>query len=368
MEKTICVLYGGKSGEHEVSRQSAASIVKYLDRDKYDIFAIGITKDNVWFLQNEMIVEEHPERGDYLAIKENKNTVSIKPGEGIFIDDKKLPIDIVFPVLHGTYGEDGTMQGFLEIVGLPYIGAGVLASALAMDKEKAKMQWQSNGLPVLDYIIIFKNQFLAMKDSYRELLKSINDKLNYPVFVKPASLGSSVGVKKVNESKDLIEALNNAFCFDKKVIIEQGIEAREIECSVIGNDDPQAFPPGEVIPNHEYYSYEAKYLDPKGAILQIPAQIPYDIKEKIMQISVTAYKCAEVSGLARVDLFYEKNSFKLYLNEINTMPGFTHISMFPRMCAAAGLSFTNLLDTLIDLGLKRFQERSNLSYSIEDNK
>lgn len=365
MKKAVCILYGGKSGEHEVSRQSAASIIKYLDKEKYDICAIGITKNNIWLLQDEVIIEKHPQRGDYLAIKENKHILSTKPGEGIFIDNKKLRIDIVFPVLHGTYGEDGTMQGFLEIIGLPYIGAGVLASALAMDKEKAKLQWRENGLPVLDYLILFKNQFYAMEDSYQELIKSVNDKLHYPVFVKPAALGSSVGVEKVNGSKDLIQALHNAFSFDKKVIIEQGIEAREIECAVLGNDDPQAFPPGEVIPHHEFYSYEAKYLDPDGATLQIPAQIPDEIKEKIMQIAVKTYKCTEVSGLARVDLFYEKNSKKIYVNEINTMPGFTQISMYPRMCAAAGLCFTDLLDTLIELGLHRYQERSKLSYSIK---
>jgi D-alanine-D-alanine ligase len=364
MKKAVCILYGGKSGEHEVSRQSAASIIKYLDKKKYDVYAIGITKKNAWFLQKHILIEQDPQRGDYLAINENENRVSIKPGEGFFVGNEKLAVDIIFPVLHGTYGEDGTMQGLIEIVGLPYVGAGVLASALAMDKEKIKIQWQENGLPVLDYLTLAKKQFHDMEEPYRELKRSVNEKFEYPVFVKPASLGSSVGVKKINNQDDLIDAIHDAFTFDKKIIIEQGIEAREIECAVLGNDDPQVFPPGEVIPHHDYYSYEAKYLDPKGATLEIPAQIPTAIKQKIMQISLNAYKCAEVSGLARVDLFYEKKTSKVYLNEINTMPGFTNISMYPRLCAAAGLSYTDLLDALIELGLKRFKEKNDLVYSI----
>ncbi len=366
MKKTVCILYGGRSGEHEVSKQSAASVVNNINKGKYAIIAIGIKKDGSWHLQNNPVVEKDPQRGECLSIIDNDTPVNVIPEKGMFYNSENLGIDVVFPVLHGTFGEDGTMQGFLEITDLPYVGAGVLGSALAMDKEKVKIHWQACGLPVTDFICLRRNELNGFRDEPSGLTSMLLEKhLTYPLFVKPAALGSSVGVKKVEREDDLIPSLEHAFQFDRKVIVEQGVNAREIECAVVGNENPRAFPPGEVIPHHSFYSYEAKYLDPSGATLRIPAQIPDEIREKAINMAVSAYKTAEVSGLARVDLFYEEHSAKLYINEINTIPGFTRISMFPRMCAAAGLAYGDLIDLLIDLALERSLQKKGLSYSLK---
>jgi D-alanine-D-alanine ligase len=366
MKKTVCILYGGRSGEHEVSRQSAASVAGHIDKEKYKIIAIGIKEDGSWHLQPDLVIEKDPRRGDCLSIIENGSPVSVIPEKGIFYNTENLGVDVVFPVLHGTFGEDGTMQGFLEISDLPYVGAGVLGSALAMDKEKMKVHWQARGLPVTDFICLRINEWNDLKDIPSKLTGMLAEKrLSYPLFVKPAALGSSVGVKKVERQDDRLPSLEHAFQFDRKVIVEQGVNAREIECAVVGNDNPRAFPPGEVIPHHSFYSYEAKYLDPNGATLRIPAEIPDEIKKKVMNMAVSAYTFAEVSGLARVDLFYEEESAKLYVNEINTLPGFTHISMFPRMCAEAGLAYGDLITLLIELALERFAQKKGLSYSLK---
>jgi D-alanine-D-alanine ligase len=366
MKKTICILYGGKSGEHEVSKQSAAGVVKHIDKDKYEIIAIGIGKDGSWHLQQDLVIEEDPQRGEFLSIINNNNSLSVIPEKGIFYNTKDLGIDVVFPVLHGTFGEDGTMQGFLEIADMPYVGAGVLGSAHSMDKEKVKVHWQARGLPVIDFISLRQNELNGLRDAPGKLASMLKEKnLTYPLFVKPAALGSSVGVKKIEQEDDLLSSLEHAFKFDRKIIIEQGISAQEIECAVVGNDNPRAFPPGEVIPHHSFYSYEAKYLDPQGATLKIPAELPDEIKQKVMRLAVLAYSSAEVSGLARVDLFYEKNSSKLYVNEINTIPGFTRISMFPRLCAEAGLAYGDLIDLLIELAFERARQKKGISYSLK---
>jgi len=365
MKKNICILYGGKSGEHEISKQSAASIVAHINREKYNIIAIGIKKNGTWYLQKEIKIVEDPARGNMLEIIEGNASLQFKPGKGIFSDTQPLKIDIVFPVLHGSYGEDGTVQGLLEILNLPYVGAGVLGSSLSMDKEKVKMQWQAAGLPIVDFLTVYKHDFYASNKMRNKIISQIENQFQYPLFVKPVCAGSSLGVKKAESSNYLILAIENGFKYDIKILIERAIAAREIECSVIGNHEPRAFPPGEVIPSHAFYSYEAKYLDPQGAKLKIPADIPQTVAKQVVNIALKAYKIASVSGFARVDLFYEQNTEKIYLNEINTIPGFTNISMFPRMCAAAGLKFSTLIDTLIKYGFSYYNEKANLKYSYD---
>jgi D-alanine-D-alanine ligase len=367
MKKTVCMLYGGKSGEHEVSKQSAASILKYINKDKYRIIPIGIKKDGTWHVQEEPLIENDPQRGDCLAITKNNNPVTLIPEAGILYLGQNLGIDIIIPVLHGTFGEDGTMQGFFEILNIPYVGAGVLGSALAMDKEKVKVQWRAEGLPVLDYLIVRKHEYPVLKQNPQDLINRLREnKLTYPLFIKPAAMGSSVGVEKVDKETDLFSSLEKAFVYDRKVLIEQGITAREIECAVLGNDSPEAFAPGEVIPHHSFYSYKAKYLDPDGASVQIPAALPEHIREKVKKYAVHAYTSAEVTGMARVDLFYEEKSGNLYLNEINTIPGFTNISMFPSLCAHGGLAYTELIDNLIELGFERSTQKRGLVYSLNE--
>ncbi len=356
-KRMVCILFGGKSGEHEVSLKSAASVAKHLDRVKYGIILIGIEKGGKWYLQNEGHFTQIPGQGEALAIEELDKPVSVVPGDGIHQNNQRLDIDVVFPVLHGTYGEDGTVQGLLEIAGLPYVGAGVLGSSLAMDKEKTKKIWIEACLPVVNFIVI--------RDTSRSSLKRIKEAFPFPVFVKPAAAGSSVGITKVHSAKELLPALKDAFRFDIKVLVEPSITGREIECAVLGNALPEAFLPGEIIPVHEFYSYEAKYIDPEGAQLKYPADIPDDIRHRIMNLAVEAFRCAECSGMARVDFFWEDKSDRVYLNEINTIPGFTNISMYPKMCETSGLSYPELLGRLIDLAVERYSRRRALIYSYE---
>ena len=268
---------------------------------------------------------------------------------------------MVFPVLHGSFGEDGTIQGLLETAGIPYVGAGVLGSSLSMDKEKTKQIWKESGLPVVPYVLSRKEDFLKKSEELKRIIRE-TEKLGFPVFVKPCSVGSSVGITKVKARDGLKKALEAAFKFDTKVLIEQGIDAREIECSVLGNRTPQAFTPGEIVSSHEFYDYEAKYLDPRGAELLIPARLDGRKQEEIKSLAVKAYEAAAVEGMARVDFFVDRESGKIYLNEINTIPGFTNISMFPRMCEHDGLKYPELLESLIRLGLERHSLRQGITY------
>lgn len=355
----IAVLYGGVSSEHEVSLISAASILSHLDRDKYSILPIGIARSGFWYLQalpDWVFMPAQQEAMRPLPSIEASRRVLAMPGDGLWAEGprgfEKLAVDIVFPVLHGTFGEDGTIQGLLEICGLPYVGAGVLGSAIGMDKDVSKRLWLEAGLPVVNYL---RASQLDVETRMTSLAAEVSSRLGYPCFVKPACSGSSVGTAKVTDPEMLEGALREALRWSRTVLIEEFINAREIECSVLGNEHPVAFDPGEVVPHHEFYDYAAKYLDPDGAGLLVPASLAPETAEKIKRLAIKAYEAAGLEGMARVDFFIDKTNGTIYLNEVNTIPGFTAISMYPRMCMASGLSYEALLDCLVELGLERKQ-------------
>jgi D-alanine-D-alanine ligase len=357
----IGVLYGGRSGEHDVSLCSAASVVSALDRNKYEVTAIGIDRDGRWYVQDKPEIISDKDFGRILSLKkkgtwlvnhfEQKNKLHLYDLKN---KNKEVIIDVVFPVLHGTFGEDGTLQGLLELAMVPYVGADVTGSAVGMDKDIAKRLLKEAGIPIVPSLTINKQQW---KDNQKLIIKSALDKLGLPVFIKPVCTGSSVGVKKVKKKELLAEAMDFAFQFDTRVMIEKAIACREIECAVLGNENPAASVLGEIIPSHEFYSYEAKYLDPNGAALKIPAQIDKTLTDKIRKTAVEGYMALGCSSMARVDFFLDKKTNKFYLNEINTLPGFTSISMYPKLWEATGLKYSDLLDKLITLALERHQKK-----------
>lgn len=353
----ICILYGGKSGEHEVSLKSAASVVKNLDPSKYRVTGIGIDKAGRWHLQETVVSTLVPGQGDALSIVPSCHPVSVVPSDGIHEGSGRLDVDCVFPVLHGNFGEDGTIQGLLELAGLPYVGAGVLGSAASMDKETAKRLWRDAGLPIIDFEVIHRA-------NTTEDRKAAGTRLGWPIFVKPCSAGSSLGASRVNDERGLDAALAHALQFDTRALLERYVDAREIECAVIGNAKPRAYVPGEIIPgkSHGFYDYDAKYTDPDGAKLVAEASLDAATRERVMSIAEAAYAAVRCEGMARVDFFLERKTGVVFLNEINTIPGFTNISMFPRMCEASGLAYPDLLDKLISLALNRHEERSSLRY------
>lgn len=363
----ITVIYGGKSGEHEVSLVSATSVVKNINLSKHSLNLIGITKEGKWFYQDESELKRIKEdEKATLQIKEKYPVVIVPAGSkenAIQVQTNgkytNLYTDIVFPVLHGTYGEDGTIQGLFEMAELPYVGCATMASSLTMDKEKTKQVWGNANLPIVPYICAKKYQS-EQKDEFELLLKDIEEKFGYPVFAKPCCAGSSVGASKASNKNELEKAILEAFKWDDKILIEPFIHAREIECSVTGNEKPVAYTPGEIAPTHEFYDYDAKYTDPNGASLLIPAKLDDTVLEQVRSLAVKAYSSLDASGLSRVDFFLDKNSGKLMLNEINTMPGFTSISMFPKMCEAAGLKYSDLIEELIKLGINRFEKKREL--------
>ncbi|MCX7949803.1 MAG: D-alanine--D-alanine ligase [Treponemataceae bacterium] len=369
-KKRIAVLYGGKSGEHEVSLVSAASVVRNLNQDRYELFLIGITHEGVWYLQNPASIDEVYQGSDKLRIEERPEyRVQVIPGGKksfpLFTQATgPLPIDVVFPVLHGTFGEDGTLQGLLEMVDIPYVGAGVLGSAIGMDKGTAKILWMYAGLPVVPFIQIRLPEW-HNKDQRERIIEKAERDFRYPLFVKPSRGGSSVGTNKVLNRPALEQAIEAAFLWDDKVLIEPCVNAREIECSVTGNEEPAAYTPGEIVPTHEFYDYDAKYLDPEGARLLIPAELEETELKTIRELAIKAYQAAELSGLARVDFFVSRDTGQIFLNEVNTLPGFTSISMFPRMCEASGLPYGELLDTLIALAEERYERQSKRSYTYQ---
>jgi len=344
----ICILYGGKSGEHEVSLKSAASVVKNLDPIKYQATIIGIDKAGRWHLQDAIESTFIPGQGNALSIVPSSQKVSIVPSDGIHSGTRKLDIDCVFPVLHGNFGEDGTIQGMLESANLPYVGAGVLGSAASMDKEIAKRLWRDAGLPIVDFEVIDLT-------SSTERRQASGARLGWPLFVKPCASGSSLGASRVSHARDLDAAINQALLFDTRALLERYVDAREIECAVIGNGTPHSYVPGEIVPgsNHSFYDYDAKYSDPDGAKLVAEATLDEKTRENIMRTAELAYAAVRCEGMARVDFFLERKTGAIYLNEINTIPGFTNISMFPRMCEASGLPYSDLLDRLITLALQR---------------
>jgi D-alanine-D-alanine ligase len=376
----VGVIYGGRSGEHEVSLASAAAVFQNLDRDRYEPIAIRIEKDGRWVLPErpptlvsaadvihsnrkeladrtrEAHLVAHP-GGDTLMTIDRPSTGS---GQGQ-VSVSGLALDVVFPVLHGPYGEDGTVQGLLELANVPYVGAGVMASAVGMDKAAMKLVFAAKQLPICDYEVVLKRDWLRDE---RAVLQTVVNRLGFPVFVKPANLGSSVGISKAKHVTELRAAIKLAADFDRKIVIEAAVpEAREIEVGVLGNDEPEASVPGEIIPGREFYDYEAKYLD-GGSREVIPAALPDTLAEKIRTLAVAAFKALDCAGMARVDFLLAGDSGVLYLNELNTIPGFTMISMYSKMWAASGLPYPQLLDRLIALALDRHAEKQQLRTSV----
>lgn len=338
----VAVVFGGRSGEHEVSLVSAASVLKALDPEKYSVYQIGITKEGQWYTGPNCL--EDFKKGDFSNLK--KVAVETDP------NTEHKP-DIAFPVLHGPFGEDGTIQGFFEMLQVPYVGCGVLASALAMDKLQCKAIWKAAGLPVVDYIGFTRKAWEVEEEI---ITKDILENLGLPCFVKPANMGSSVGISKVKEASKLKEAIEMAAHYDSRIVVEKGLNVREIECAVLGNEEPIASPLGEVLVGGEFYDFYDKYVNGVSST-QVPADLPEELAEQIKEICIKGYKLVDCSGLARVDCFIDKETGKPYLNELNTMPGFTSISMYPKMIEAYGISYPELVDRLIELGLERFNER-----------
>ena len=376
----VGVIYGGRSSEHEVSLASAAAVFQHLDRDRYEPIAIRIEKDGRWALASrppqllsaaavieaakagrpdpgrEAHLVAHP-GGDTLLTIDRPSTGSGQAPVAV----SGLSLDVVFPVLHGPYGEDGTVQGLLELANVPYVGAGVLASAVGMDKATMKLVFAARGLPVCDYEVVLKRDWQRDR---RSILATVVSRLGFPVFVKPANLGSSVGISKAKHAVELGKAIDFAAEFDRKVVVEAAVpQAREIECAVLGNDAPDASVPGEVVPSREFYDYEAKYID-EGSKLLIPAPLTVTQTEEVRALAVAAFKAIDGAGMARVDFLLAGDSGVLYLNEVNTIPGFTTISMYSKMWAASGLEYPQLLDRLIALALERHAEKQQLRTSM----
>lgn len=346
----VALIFGGKSGEHEVSLMSASSVYKYIDKDKYNVMTIGITKEGrLLYCEGN---EENIKNGEWVNLANKNVEINLVPcgnkEVGILFEDGKVEkIDILFPVLHGPYGEDGTIQGLFEISQIPYIGCGVLASSVGMDKLICKKVFTEIGLPQVNYTDTNKWQFI--NDSEGELNK-IESKLNYPIFVKPANLGSSVGISKATNRKELLEGINEALRYDSRIVLEQGIDAREIEVAVLGNNEVKASIAGEIKPAKDFYDYNDKYLD-GASTYDIPAQISEEDMNYIREKAIQAFKGIDGKGLSRVDFFKDKNSGEIFINEINTLPGFTNISMYPKMWEATGLEYTKLIDELIKLAI-----------------
>ena len=357
---TVGLLFGGKSGEHEVSLRSAASILSAIDRAKYDVVPIGITKEGGWRADPGF------QEGQFSKILQQGAPVVLPAeptpsGRLIQLDapgrrgGRWTSIDVVFPVLHGPFGEDGTIQGLLELSNIPYVGAGVLGSAVAMDKDVMKRLFQQAGLPTAPFLAF---QWDHWRSRARELEQEVAVRLGYPCFVKPANLGSSIGISKAEGAEELSEALALAGEFDEKVIVERALDAREIECSVLGNADPQASLPGEIIPRSGFYDYQAKYLD-DSAELVVPAPLRPDQVEQIQRLALRSFQVLECRGMGRVDFFLEKATQDIYVNEINTIPGFTSISMYPKLWQASGLPYSELIDRLIQLALEGHRRRQS---------
>jgi D-alanine-D-alanine ligase len=392
----VGVLFGGRSGEHEISLLSAASVLNAIDKTKYEVVPIGITKEGLWvtsahaeaLLQGKQepraLRAGDPDTTSSAAVLAQGSAIVIPPvpaktspasiapfqTEATEMSrrwtDHSIQVDVIFPVLHGTFGEDGTIQGLLELADIAYVGAGVLGSACGMDKHIMKELFRASGLPLVKHVTILRSDWESSPAKAQRLIES---KLKYPVFVKPANLGSSVGISKVRHRAELAPAMKEAARYDRKLVIEQGVggkkrKAREIECSVLGNDKPAASIAGEIVPATEFYDYDAKYLD-EGSQLIIPAKLTKTQTKQVQALAIQAFQAVDCSGLARVDFLMDPTTKKFYVNEINTMPGFTAISMYPKLWAAAGLSYPDLIDQLIQLGIDRHQEKKSNQYTRE---
>ena len=353
----VGVIYGGRSGEHEVSIVSASSIFKHLDRSRFRPVPILIAKDGRWILSD---------REPAYASAADVTALGPPAPAGRVVDPTTAlaAVDVIFPVLHGPFGEDGTVQGLLELANVPYVGAGVLGSAVGMDKAVMKTLFAAAGLPIVKHLTVLRREW---ERSPAAITAEVVRGLGYPVFVKPANLGSSVGISKATSDATLCDAMALALQFDRKIVIEAGVpNAREIECAVLGNDDPEASIPGEIVVTHRdgFYSYTAKYIDPDGAVTKVPADLPQPVIDRVRRLSVEAFKALELAGMARVDFFVDAKTDALYLNEVNTIPGFTSISMYPKMWEATGLPYPQLLERLLTLALDRHAEKQRLQTSI----
>jgi len=386
----VGILFGGRSGEHEVSLLSAASVLNAIDKQKYEVVPIGITKEGRWLTDThaeQLLRGENnpPQSGRHLRAGDPQATpgaVLLAKGEAVIVPpvpqarglvpfesaavatQKGIDVDVIFPVLHGTFGEDGTIQGLLELADIPYVGAGVLGSAAGMDKDIMKQLFAFAGLEIVKHVTILRSRW---ESDPKKATKLVESKLKYPVFVKPANLGSSVGISKAHNRKELGPAIDVAAKYDRKIVFEEGVggkkrKARELECAVLGNDEPQASTVGEIVPAAEFYDYNAKYID-EGSQPVIPAKISKKQMKEVQEMAIKAFQAVDCSGLARVDFLMDPKSGKLYLNEINTMPGFTSISMYPKMWAASGLEYPKLIDKLIQLALERYKEKKKNQYS-----
>ncbi len=355
----VGVIFGGRSAEHEVSLSSAQTVMRALDKNKYEVVPIGIRPDGQWLLRGDplkvltggqMSMPQLLESG-YHIVDDLSTGREVIPGS----QAASLPeVDVVFPVLHGPFGEDGTVQGLLELADIPYVGAGVTASAIGMDKAAMKDVFRSHGLPVAKYVVIKRAEWESQPDA---VSRRAADEIGYPCFVKPANMGSSVGIHKVHHAGELAHALNDAAQYDRKLLVEYAVpNAREIECSVLGNDDPIASVPGEVVPGHEFYDYVAKYIDDSSELL-IPAPIDPATAERVRDLSIKAFRALDGAGMARVDFLLSRDTGELVVSELNTIPGFTRISMYPKLWEASGIGYSELIDRLIQLALERYADK-----------
>ncbi|HBV01280.1 MAG TPA: D-alanine--D-alanine ligase [Candidatus Taylorbacteria bacterium] len=360
----VGIIFGGKSTEHEVSLQSAKNVIAALDKEKYEPVMIGIDKTGRWFRSS---------RANYLLHSENPKLIALnkKVAQGMVLipgEERQLMVlsggevnqalDVVFPILHGPLGEDGTMQGLLKLIDIPFVGPGVLGSAIGMDKDVQKRILRDAGIPIA--------KFLTIREQDKDTVSftRVKKQLGLPLFIKPANAGSSVGVTKVKKEADFQTAIEDAFRYDSKILIEEGIDGREIECAILGNEDPIASVLGEIKPNHEFYSYEAKYIDENGAVSEIPAKLPKVVIKKVQETAVASFKALECEGMARVDSFLTKDG-RVLVNEINTIPGFTKISMYPKLWEASGIAYPKLIDTLITLALARAKREKRITTNLQ---
>ncbi len=372
----VGVIFGGRSSEHEISLRSALTVMSAMDANKYEVVPIGIDRSGKWFLKDDAL-RLLAEKTEHLGALDSEGTqvtllphpeaqalVPANPGDAALATAPGAPrldgeLDVMFPVLHGTYGEDGTVQGLFELAGLAYVGAGVLGSAIGIDKDAQKRLLRDAGVPIVRYHAVTRANYQAHPTQAARFARA----LRFPVFVKPNSLGSSVGVSKVKRAFELKAALEDAFQYDRKALIEESCEGRELECSVLGNENPQVSLPGEIILKgaHEFYSYESKYVDENGSAVQIPADLPRAIVKKIQAMAIAAFKALDLRGMARVDFLARRDLKKIYVNEVNTIPGFTAISMYPKLWEVSGLPLPKLIDRLIELALEEHREREALS-------
>jgi len=359
MKLKLGIVFGGRSGEHEVSLMSARSVLNVLDQDLYEVHEIGITHTGVW-LSGEH-VSDCFEKGDFTSLYQvvlvnEKGNPSLFKRQIVENNEELIPLttlDVIFPILHGTFGEDGTFQGQMEMNDVAYVGAGVLGSSVGMDKGVFKEVMRANHLPIVKSLVCTRRD---VENDVDRIISNAENMSTYPLFVKPANLGSSVGITKCKNRSDLLEGLMDAARYDRRILIEEGINAREIEVSVLGNEDLQVSVPGEIVPSDEFYSYHAKYIDGKSELI-IPAPISPESKQQVQEMALTAYRAIDCAGMARVDFLLDKISGKIFINEVNTIPGFTSISMYPKLWEASGLPYKKLIDRLIELALERKKDR-----------